>query len=164
MKHSLSPLLLPAFLTLALAVPGSARPGKGEIPPDFTGATLDGKKVTLSDFRTKNPVLLCFYADFVQPCREHFRHLKELDHKFNAQGLRTVAVSLDEDRAAASAIPGQAKVRFPVVFDPKAGIAAKYGVQAMPHTLVLDKEGKVQAVVTGVDAEVLEKAVMQVLK
>jgi peroxiredoxin len=162
----ISSTVLP-IITLGLALtaaPGSARAVKGELPPDFTGATLDGRKFTLSDFRGKNPVLLSFYADFVPPCRGHFRHLKELDEKFTAQGLRTVAVSLDEDRAAAAAIPNQTRVRFPVVFDPKAGIGARYSVQAMPHTVVIDRMGKVQAVVTGVDAEAIEKAVTQVMK
>jgi peroxiredoxin len=142
----------------------SARVVKGEAPPDFTGTTLDGRKITLSDFRGKNPVVLNFYADFCGPCRREFPHLKELDEKLSGRGLRVIAVAMDEDRATAANIPTENRVRFPVVFDPKGGIADRYGVQAIPHTVVIDREGKVSTVLIGLNLEALDRAVEQVLK
>jgi len=151
-------------LAAAMVVPGSARAVKGQVPPDFTAATLDGKKITLSAFRGKNPVLLNFFAEFCGPCRREFPHLKALDERFGPRGLRVIGVSLDDDRATAAVIPTQAKARFPIIFDPKAGIAEKYGVQAIPHTVVIDRTGKVSAVVIGADLEALDRAVDEVMK
>ncbi|HTE19737.1 MAG TPA: TlpA disulfide reductase family protein [Armatimonadota bacterium] len=146
----------------ALAAP--AKVTRGQLPPDFTGATLDGRKITLSQFRGKNPVVLNFFAEFCGPCKKEFPHLKALDEQFGARGLKVIAVSLDEDRQTAAMVPNQSRVRFPVVFDPKAGIAEKYGVQAIPHTVILDREGKVHTVLIGLDLEKLDEAVAQVMK
>lgn len=166
--HRLKAGLLAATATALLAVlvitPGKAAVSRGQMPPDFTGSTLDGRKLTLSDFRGKNPVVLNFFAEFCPPCKKEFPHLKALDEKYRAKGLKVVAVSLDEDRATASVVPKQNKVAFPVVFDPKGGIAEKYGVQAIPHTVVIGRDGKVHTVLIGLDLEALDRAVEQVVK
>lgn len=151
-------------LAVVAAVPGSAKAVKGEVPPDFTGNTLDGRKVTLSQFRGKNPVVLNFFAEFCGPCKQEFPHLKALDEKLGPKGLKVVAVSLDEDRDTAAVLPNQHKVKFPIVFDPKGSIAEKYKVQAIPHTVIIDREGKVHQVITGLDLEVLDRSVEEVLK
>jgi len=159
------PAIIAAALLAVLAVaPGRASVSRGQAPPDFTGTALDGRKVTLSDFRGKHPVVLNFFAEFCPPCKKEFPHLKALDEKYRARGLRVVAVSLDEDRATAAVVPKQNKVAFPVIFDPKGGIAEKYGVQAIPHTVVIDRAGKVHTVLIGLDLEALDRAVEQVMK
>lgn len=153
-----------ALIAVLAVTPGRAEIGRGELPPDFTGTALDGRKVTLSSFRGKHPVVLNFFAEFCPPCKKEFPHLKALDEKHRAQGLRVLAISLDEDRETAAVVPNQVKTAFPVIFDPKGGIAEKYGVQAIPHTVVLDREGKVHTVLIGLDLEALDRAVEQVLK
>ena len=75
-----------------------------------------------------------------------------------------VAVSLDEDKETAAIVPRQNKVKFPIVFDPKGAIAEKYKVQAIPHTVVIDKSGKVQQVITGLDLQLLDKSVGEVMQ
>jgi peroxiredoxin len=150
--------------TLLLPTMGAARVEKGSAPPDFTGTTLDGKKIALAEFRGKNPVLLNFVASFAAPCRRQYQHLKGLDERLGARGLKVIAVSVDEDRAAAALLPRQLGVRFPVVLDPKEAVAQKYDVQVLPHAVVIDREGKVQAVVVGSDLEELDRAVQQVVK
>jgi peroxiredoxin len=151
-----------AAVTLALAavvlMPAAAKPARGDMAPDFTGTALDGRKVSLSDFRGKNPVLLNFYADFCGPCRKEFPHLKALDERLGARGLRIVAVSLDEDRKDAAALPGEVKVKFPVLFDPKQVISEKYEVQTIPHTVVIGKDGRIQQIITGLDLTALDRA------
>jgi len=155
---------LSAVLALGLMGAANARAVKGQFPPDFTAGTLDGKKLTLSDFRGRNPVVLNFFAEFCGPCRREFPHLKELDERHGPKGLRVIGVSLDDDRRSASVIPTEAKVKFPIVFDPKAGVAEKYAVQAIPHTVVLNRAGKVHAVIIGADLEALDRAVTEVMR
>jgi len=153
-----------ALLGVLAATPGAAEISRGDLPPDFTGTALDGRKISLAGYRGKNPVVLNFFAEFCPPCKKEFPHLKALDEKHRAQGLRVISVSLDEDRKTAAVVPNQTKASFPVVFDPKGGIAEKYGVQAIPHTVVIDREGKVHTVLVGLDLEALDAAVAQVLK
>jgi peroxiredoxin len=71
---------------------------------------------------------------------------------------------MDPDRATAAVVPNEARARFPVVFDPKGAIAEKYSVQTLPHTVVIDREGKVHAVLIGSNMEALDRAVEQVMK
>jgi peroxiredoxin len=158
-------IALVALALAALAVAGAtAGAVKGETPPDFTGTALDGRKITLSEFRGKNPVVLNFYADFCPQCKKEFPHLKSLDEKLGAKGLRIVSVSLDEDRATAANIPNDHRVKFPVIFDPKGGIAGKYNVQAIPHTVVIGRDGKVNTVLIGYNPDALDRAVEQVMR
>ncbi|MGV3722723.1 MAG: TlpA family protein disulfide reductase [Actinomycetota bacterium] len=164
LKTGLMAAAATALLAVLAATPGTAEIARGELPPDFTGSTLDGRKITLSNFRGKNPVVLNFFAEFCPPCKKEFPHLKALDERHRAKGLKVLAVSLDEDRKTAAVVPNQAKTSFPVIFDPKGGIAEKYGVQAIPHTVVLDRQGKVHAVLIGLDLEALDRAVEQVLQ
>ncbi len=44
-------------------------PRAGDVAPDFTLTTLDGKSVSLSDYRGR-PVVLNFWASYCHPCRE----------------------------------------------------------------------------------------------
>jgi len=152
------------LLVGGLLATGNAKPAKGQLPPDFTGTALDGRKIVLSEFRGKNPVLLNFYADFCAPCRKEFPHLKGVDARYGPKGLKVISVSLDEERERAAALPKEHGVKFPVIFDPKGEIAEKYEVQAIPHTLVLDRSGKVQTEIIGLDLELLDRAVEQVMK
>jgi peroxiredoxin len=151
-------------LGMVSGAPGSAKAVKGQAAPDFTGTALDGRKVTLSDYRGKNPVVLNFFAEFCPPCRKEFPHLKEIDEKLGPKGLKILSVSVDEDRQAAAVVPNEARVRFPAIFDPRGAIAEKYEVQALPHTVVIDRSGKVQNVLIGYDAEALDRAVSQVMR
>lgn len=165
---TIAPFGLLAAAGLAISSMGFAAPKgrveKGQTPPDFTGTALTGQKVTLSDYRGKNPVVLNFFAEFCGPCRQEFPRLKALDERYRARGLKVIAVSLDEDREAAASIPNENRVKFPVVFDPKGTIAGRYGVQAIPHTLVIDREGKVHSAIIGLDLKALDRAVESVLK
>ena len=147
-----------------VAQPGQARAVKGELSPDFTGTTLDGKTITLAEVRGRNPVVLNFFAEFCVPCRREFPHLKALDTKLRPRGLRVVAVSQDPDRETAAVLPREQNVKFPVLLDPRGEIAEKSGVQAIPHTVVIDREGRVHTVLIGLDPEGLDKAVSQVMK
>lgn len=160
----LSTTALAALLGVLGSTPTRAAVSKGQLPPDFTGTTLDGRKITLSDYQGKNPVVLNFFAEFCPPCRTEFPHLRQLDEKLGAKGLKVLAVSLDEDRASAAVVPKQSGAKFPVIFDPKGGIAEKFGVQAIPHTVVIDRSGKVHAILIGLNLEALDAAVDQVLK
>lgn len=151
-------------LALILAIPGSAKPVKGELAPDFTGTTLDGRKIKLSAFREKNPVVVSFFARFCEPCKAELSHLRDLDERYGGKGLRLISVSLDDDRQAAALLPGEARVKFPIVFDPKAKIGELFAVQALPHTVIIGKDGKIEQVITGVDRDLLDRSVDAVVK
>lgn len=162
-------IAFPAALALVLVgllvmTPRSSAVSKGKRPPDFRGTALDGREVSLSQFRGKNPVVLNFFAEFCPPCHTEFPHLCELDERYRAQGLRVIAVSLDDTRTAATSVPNESGARFPVLFEPEGRIAAQYGVQSLPYTVVIDRNGLVHTPLLGVDRAGLDAAVATVLR
>lgn len=153
-----------ALVGVLVAVPRTVSVKQGQIAPDFHGTALDGRAVSLAEFRGKSPVVLNFFSQTCPPCHEEMPHLRALAEKYGSRGLRVVLVSLDEDREAASVLPRQAGVKFPVLFDPRGRLAEEYGVQALPHTVVINRLGLVHAVVIGADLEALDTAVEQALQ
>jgi thiol-disulfide isomerase/thioredoxin len=69
----------------------------GKIAPDFTLLDSAGKKVTLSDYRGKNYVLVDFWATWCGPCRAEFPALKVAQEKYKNKGLVILGVSIDAD-------------------------------------------------------------------
>lgn len=71
----------------------SIQPGKPA--SDFTTKDINGKTVSLSDFRGKT-ILLDFWASWCVPCRKSMPHVKALYKKYGSKGLVVVCVSDDD--------------------------------------------------------------------
>ena len=68
---------------------------KGQIPPDFTITTIDGKQYTLSQFKEENkPVLLYFWASWCPYCSKDFDVVKNIYPKY-ADKVTFLAIDLD---------------------------------------------------------------------
>lgn len=67
---------------------------KGQLPPDFTITTIDGKQYTLSQFKGDKPVLLYFWATWCPFCRRDFGIVKNIYPKY-ADKVTFLAIDLD---------------------------------------------------------------------
>ncbi len=68
---------------------------KGQIPPDFTIKTIDGKPIALSQFKNENkPVLLYFWASWCPYCKQDLSIVKEVYPNY-ADRVKFVAIDLD---------------------------------------------------------------------
>ena len=133
------------------AVPGapgaklSALPAepRGMAAPEFTLANLQGKPVKLSDFRGK-AVLLNFWSIYCQPCKIEMPWFEELQKQYGAQGLVVVGVAMDDDGPQAVAkFAKEVGVDYTLLMG-KEGVADAYGgVQFLPTTFYLDRDGKI---------------------
>jgi len=111
--------------------------------PDFTLQSLDGKNVRLSDFRGQ-VVLLNFWASWCGPCRQEMPILDEIHNRYKSLGFTVLGVNLDAKSKKAIGYLKDTPVTFPVLLDPKGDVSSEYGVQAMPSTVIIDKDGKVR--------------------
>ncbi len=113
--------------------------------PDFALKSLDGRTVSLADFRGKQKVVVAFWASWCGPCRVEtpaLRTFYQKTHKADAD-YEIVAVSIDDDRGAAEEYAARSKMPFPVLLDTAQKAAGAYGVDSIPRLFVIDKSGTV---------------------
>jgi peroxiredoxin len=116
---------------------------KGQLAPDFTLQSLDGKSVRLSDFRGK-AVLLNFWATWCQPCKIEMPWFVELQKQYGPQGLQVLGVAMDD--ASPDDISRFARtlgVNYPVLIGKETVGDAYGGVQFLPATFYIARDGKV---------------------
>ncbi|MBI1226448.1 MAG: redoxin domain-containing protein [Bacteroidetes bacterium] len=115
--------------------------------PDFTMNDRDGNPVKLSDFRGK-VMLVDFWASWCGPCRRENPHVVELYHHYHDKGFDVLGVSLDKTKEPWLAAIEKDGLVWNHVSDLKgwSNDAAKlYGVTSIPHTVLVDKDGKILA-------------------
>ena len=120
-------------------------------PPDYVFKTADGADVRLADFAGKVTVVN-LWATWCAPCRIEMPTLAALASHYKARDdFAVVAVSMDLDKTADEArafIAENAPLDFYI--DPKFQLAFEFpGKGAMPQTIVMDRQGRVRAVLTG---------------
>jgi thiol-disulfide isomerase/thioredoxin len=71
----------------------------GSMAPDFTKTDINGKPLSLADFRGKY-VILDFWASWCVPCRKSNPHMIELYHKYHDKGLDVIGIADDDGRTA----------------------------------------------------------------
>lgn len=116
---------------------------KGKTAPGFTLTSLDGKKVSLSDYKGR-AVLLNFWATWCAPCKIEMPWFEQFRQQYKDQGFEILGVA--EDDAGKDEIEKSVKkigVTYPILLaDGK--VAPKYGgVDYLPMSFFIDKNGVV---------------------
>jgi peroxiredoxin len=119
----------------------------GTAAPDFTLNTPEGTPLALSSLKGKI-VLIDFWASWCQPCRRENPNVVLLYNQYKDKGFDILGVSLDKEKGAWVKAIADDKLTWHHVSDLKfwqSDVAVKYGVQSIPYTLLLDKEGRIIA-------------------
>jgi thiol-disulfide isomerase/thioredoxin len=122
------------LLALAAAGTGAAATNPAQAAPRWP---------VLEDLRGK-VVLVDFWASWCSPCLQSFPWMNELQQKHGEEGLVVVAVNLDQDRALADAFLQKLPARFRIEYDQAGNLARQFGVQAMPTSFLVDRNGQVR--------------------
>jgi thiol-disulfide isomerase/thioredoxin len=113
------------------------------IAPDFTLQSLDGKTVRLSDFRGK-PVVLNFWATWCGPCKIEMPWFVDLQKQYGPAGLQFLGVAMDDASSKDIAEFAESmKVNYPILIGKESVGDAYGGVQFLPETFYIDRNGKV---------------------
>jgi thiol-disulfide isomerase/thioredoxin len=135
----------------------------GKLAQDFTQNDVNGKPISLSDFRGK-VVLIDFWASWCGPCRKENPNVVKLYNKYKDAGFTVLSVSLDKDKALwLAAIDKDGLVWPNHVSDLKYWqneAAKQYQVSSIPFTVLVDKEGKI--INTNLRGEVLEQTLQSI--
>lgn len=124
----------------------------GSAAPDFTVELLDGKTLRLAELRGR-PVVLVFFATWCGPCKMEMPGLERLyRQKQSEASFLAVDTEGAEARSAVDAFRRALGLTFPIAVA-GAPVADQYHVDSIPHTVILDGEGKVREVLSGVHDE-----------
>jgi peroxiredoxin len=169
---------------LVQAAPSPAPAGADDAPfknpladkqaPAFTLKDTSGKKVSLSDYKGK-AVVVDFWATWCAPCKIEIPWLEKLRDQYASQGLEVLGISEDDlDQDDQKALLKEKKeitdsamklgINYPVLFDEKKVAEPYGGVDALPTTFYVDRNGKVVAATIGlVDREEIEANIKKAL-
>jgi len=115
---------------------------KAADPHNFTLPLLNGENATLSSFRGK-VVILNFWATWCPPCRAEMPSMEILYKRYKDQGLEILAVDIGENANTVRQFVQKNNYSFPVLLDTTKQTSAIYGVEAIPTTYIIDRNGKI---------------------
>lgn len=136
----------------------------GAVAPDFEQNTPEGQPMKLSDLRGK-VVLVDFWASWCGPCRRENPNVVKLYNKYKDQGFEILGVSLDKTKDKWVKAIEKDELTWHHVSDLRGWsnkVAKRYSVSSVPHTILLDKDGKILA--RNIRGESLEKALADIFE
>lgn len=116
--------------------------------PDFTLKSNQGSNMRLNELQGE-VVMINFWASWCGPCRKEMPLLNSLYEKYQDLGFTILGVNVEADATKANKIISDLGVNFPILYDNNSDVSKKYGVDSMPATVVVDRDGKVRYVHRG---------------
>ena len=159
----------------ALALAACSRMGNGpggvrsvmerKAAPNFSLKDADGRTVQLSDYRGK-VVLLNFWATWCPPCKIEIPWFIEFEREHKGEGFAVIGVAMDDEGwEAVKPYVRDAGVNYRVLLGADSVAQLYGGVDSLPTTFVIDREGRVAAVHIGlVGKDTYEKDLREVLQ
>ena len=133
--------------------------------PDFALKDADGKIVNLSDYKGK-VVLLDFWATWCGPCKIEIPWFMDLQRKSKDRGFEVLGVAMDDEGwEVVKPFLTEVGVNYRVVIGNDSTAQAYGGVDALPTTFLIDRDGKIAAVHVGLASKKdFEDGIEQLLK
>jgi cytochrome c biogenesis protein CcmG/thiol:disulfide interchange protein DsbE len=117
--------------------------------PDFTLKDAAGKPVHLSDYRGK-VVILDFWATWCDPCAMEIPWFMDLERKQKDHGFAVLGVSMDDEGwDAVKPFVAKLGMNYRVLMGNDETALLYGGVDALPTTFLIDREGRIAAVHVG---------------
>ncbi|MDP4086717.1 MAG: thiol-disulfide oxidoreductase ResA [Bacillota bacterium] len=135
----------------------------GQKAPDFILKDLQGHKHRLSDYKGQG-VFLNFWGTWCKPCETEMPYINNQYQKFKDKGVQVLAVNISESNVAVENFAEIHKLDFPIVIDKDGQVQAAYGIDPLPATFLIDKDGKVVKYYTGQLSEETVKDLMNEIR
>ena len=136
----------------------------GVVFPDFDEKDMQGNPLSVAKFKGKI-VLVDFWATWCGPCVGELPNVLKTYQKYHDKGFEIIGISLDQKKEDLEAFLKKKEMTWPQYFDGKgwqSKLAGKYGVNSIPATYLIDKEGKIAA--KNLRGEALETEVGKLLE
>ena len=125
----------------------SAKTAEGATIPDFSQPAPDGTSLSImSEVSQHRITIIDFWASWCGPCRQEIPSVIELYKKYKDKGLGIVGVSLDNDKDEWLTAIKQLNMAWPQMSDQNDwgnSVAKLFNITSIPHTIVVDQQGKI---------------------
>ncbi|MCH1624796.1 thiol-disulfide oxidoreductase ResA [Ferdinandcohnia quinoae] len=132
----------------------------GDKAPDFVVTDLNGESHQLSDYKGQG-VFLNFWGTWCKPCQREFPFIDKMYQYYKDQGVQVIAINVGEPEFNVKNFIKKYELTFPVAIDKGNQLQNAYGIDPLPTTLLIDKDGKVVKIITG---EMSEKVIQQYME
>ncbi len=145
--RKISLILVVALLALPAVRAAAVNLAPGEKAPGFSLMDIDGNRVTLEQFRGKT-VVIAFWSTWCSRCEEELTFLKQT--LGDRTDVAVLLVNQDSERKVSldrvRAIREKLGIRFPVLLDEGLALWDSYGINALPTSVVVGKDGALKLV------------------
>lgn len=149
-------LFTAVFIIVAIKLTGSFLPEApqraveiGKTAPDFTFPDLNGRQVSLSEYRGK-VVLVNIWATWCPPCVTEMPSMQRLYKRFKDQPFEILAISIDASGLeAVKPFMRELNLTFPALLDTAGSMRNVYGTKGVPESVIIDKNGVVAKKIIG---------------
>lgn len=121
----------------------AAHAGDAPPAPEFSLPARAGQEVSLQSLRGQ-VVMLNFWASWCGPCRTEMPLLEQMHRRYASLGFTLLGVNVEADTRAAENWLEDTPVSFQILFDRDSKVSKLYGVDAMPSTIFIDRQGRVR--------------------
>lgn len=124
--------------------PGAPAVAEFETAAPLSAATVDGKTVSLTDFKGK-VVLVDFWATWCDPCKEEIPDLVKMQERLKDKGFTILGVSMDEEgKAAVQRFVAKHPITYPLILNNGERPPKGWVVPGLPTAYLIGRDGTVR--------------------
>lgn len=170
MRRVIIPVMFFFFFACSQSTEKPGEPGETKMKStfievsNFTLSSLDGVEMSLLDFKGR-VIIMDFWATWCGPCEVEIPSFVELQEEYGEKGLQILGVSLDRGgKEDLINFCDNLNINYPILIGNNA-LANKFGVQAIPTTYIIDREGNLFKKYIGVRGkEVFKNDIEQLIR
>ena len=150
------------LLGLQMTSARAAVPGPGDVPPPDVGRTLAGDEILLPDYAGK-AVIVTFWATWCPYCIKELPILQNVQDKVGKEQMAVIAVNTEKfDVYKRATRIMRESMHMELVSDASGRARKAFGVRALPHMLIIGRDGRILRVYDGYNEKKLDAIVADI--
>jgi thiol-disulfide isomerase/thioredoxin len=147
-------------LSCTMLAAAGAAPQAGDVPPNVVGETLKGEKVELGKYAGK-AVVISFWATWCPYCLKELPILHGIQKAAKGK-VQVIAINTEDRDTFRQVVRAMRDLEIEQAYDPDGDAQKAFGVNGIPHMVVIGRDGRIVNVFRGYDESSL-KAIVQAI-